>query len=210
MIRAFVKKRPISDEAIWGSALVACFLFNALWTRPFHRIENAVWLALAFAVTNREIMGGGMRSLVSPRARGFWYRALGAGIASLSFVGILYFGNGMYGDAMLRAADMEGEPFARNELLKKAYSSPMVRDVAERQLCYFSVALGEVAEKPEMIIDGLNALIRYVEKEPDTEDIFFLIYWSERLQDQGLMDYMSKFLVKQPEPPASGASGDGE
>lgn len=210
MIRAFVKKRPISDEAIWGSALVACFLFNALWTRPFHRIENAVWLALAFAVTNREIMGGGMRSLRFPRLRDFGYRALGAAIASLSLVGILYFGNGLYGDAMLRAADMEGEPFARNELLKKAYSCPMVRDVAERQLCYFSVELGVVAEKPEMIIDGLNALIRYVEKKPDTEDIRFLMEWSKRLEDKGLMDYMMKFLIKQPEPPASGASVEGE
>ena len=57
-LRALFRGTPLSREAVWGCAMVALFTMDAMWTRPFHRIENAVWLAVAFAVANREVLRG--------------------------------------------------------------------------------------------------------------------------------------------------------
>ncbi|MBN1334277.1 MAG: O-antigen ligase family protein, partial [Synergistales bacterium] len=55
-IRSLVMKKNISSEAIWACSLLFLIWFNALWTRPFHRIEDALWMSLAFAIANREIL----------------------------------------------------------------------------------------------------------------------------------------------------------
>lgn len=197
LVRAFFRRTALSYEAIWGSALVAAFLSNAMWTRPFHRIENALWLALAFAVSNRELLVPQVSFPRKENAR--WPRALGGVMCAACVGGLVFLGNGVYGDWMLAKAMRTGDGMLAKEYFGRAYACPMVRDEAERRICYFSVEIGEAAGRPEMIIDGLNALIRYVEKKPDTEDIFFLKEWAKKLNDPGLNEYMDDFLVAWPE-----------
>ena len=197
-LRAFVKKTPLSPEAVWGSALAALFLVNALWTRPFHRIENAVWLALAFAVTNRELLPP---LLPTPPPEQFKRggRLLGGVVCLVSLIGLLYLGNGIYGDRLLRLSTMEGRDAAEiASLLDRAYRSPMVRDIAEKQRAYFRIHLGEAANDAEMLAGGLNDLIAYFEKQPHVQELNFLRGWAGRLNDQQFRDYMESF-----QPPAS-------
>ncbi len=192
---AFKKQTPLSDEALWGSALVSLFLFNALWTRPFHRIENALWLALAFAVTNREILRS-FRFLSSSERVQKGLRLLAGLVCAVSFLGLAYLGNGIYGNRLLRlAADgAGGDAAVIMDLYRRAYSSPMVQDLAEKQIGYFSVRLGEATGNPQMIIDGLNALIRFFEKQPHVDELKFLLHWGHRIDDQGLVQYMRSFI----------------
>ncbi|MDR3164499.1 MAG: O-antigen ligase family protein, partial [Synergistaceae bacterium] len=46
-LRALVKRREMSQEAIWGVGMLFLLFFDAMFSRPFHRIENAVWMSLA-------------------------------------------------------------------------------------------------------------------------------------------------------------------
>lgn len=197
-LRAFVKKTPLSPEAVWGSALAALFLVNALWTRPFHRIENAVWLAFAFAVTNRELLPP---LLPTPPPERFERggRLLGGVVCLVSLIGLLYLGNGIYGDRLLRLSTMEGRDAEEiASLLDRAYRSPMVRDEAEKRIAYLRVNLGEATNDAEMLAGGLNDLIAYFEKQPHVQELHFLRGWAGRLNDKQFRDYMESF-----QPPAS-------
>ena len=190
---AFVRKTRLSPGAVWGSALVSLFFFNALWTRPFHRIENAVWLALAFAATNREVLPPLFPALSAERfSRSL--RVAGGVICVTSLVGLIYLGNGVYGDRMLRlAAGVRGDAAAMQNYLTRAYNSPMVRDEAEMQLAYLLVHLGDHLQDPELTADGLNALIAFFEKQPDVQELSFLRRWVPRLNNEGFKRYVESF-----------------
>lgn len=196
LFRVFFRKTPVSPEAIWGSALVALFFFNALWTRPFHRIENAVWLALAFAVTNREILLPLplLPSLERFRKSG---RLLGGVICLASLAGLLYLGNGVYGDRMLRIAaeSTGGDVSVIMNHFRKAFHSPMTRDLAEREVAYFSVRLGEATKNTDMIAEGLNALLRYFEKQPHVDDLNYLLRWARLLNDRRFIEHLEAYLA---------------
>ena len=88
------RRDSLAPEVIWGCALVALILFNALWTRPFHRIENTLWLAIAFAVTNREVLKGrlGWRASFST---GFT-KLIGVSFVAVALVGLIYLGSSIF------------------------------------------------------------------------------------------------------------------
>lgn len=197
---AFIDRTPLSPEAIWGSALVSLFFVNALWTRPFHRIENAVWLALAFAATNRELLP---ELIPTPPPERFERggRLLGGVVCLVSLAGLLYLGEGILGDIALRRALAESEdPAVISSHLERAYRSPMVRDIAEKQRAYFRVHMGEKANDAEMLAGGLNDLIAYFEKQPHVQELSFLRQWAGKLDDPDFRRYMESFVYQ---PPAS-------
>ncbi len=216
--RAFYNRKPISPEAIWGSAVAACFLFNALWTRPFHRVENVIWLALAFAVTNREIMAGvpssrtteRRRDLAFARARRIGYRLLGAAICAVSVMGLLFLADGVRGNMLLyRAGGREGGSVtATTELYRVAHGSLMVRDTVEREVGYFSVEVGEATDNPRMIADGLNVLTDYFVHQPHPQDLYFLLNWARKIGKPEYLEFIESFIYRQPADarPASGES----
>lgn len=196
--RAFFKRTPISPEAIWGSSLVACFFFNALWTRPFHRAENVVWLALAFAVTNREVLMPKIQ-LPSPGRFNKAGRLLGAAICLVSILGALYLGDGVRGDRMLRIAMDRDKGNAETVLAlhRKAYSSFMVRDLAEKHIAYFFIELGQAVGNDELVAEGLNALVRYFQKQPHVEDLKILLNWAYHLNNMEFRRYIESFVPGQ-------------
>ena len=206
LARAFFRRETLSEEAVWGSSVVALFFFNALWTRPFHRIENAVWLALAFAVTNRELLRPLLRFSVPERLKARGARLLGGTICLVSLAGLMYLGNGVYGDRMLRiAAESTGNVTVIMEFFKKAYRSPLISDIAEREIGYFSVRLGEATGNTDLIADGLNVLMRYFEKQPSVDELNFLMTWARALGDQRFIDHLRGYL----DPPASAKVSEG-
>ena len=54
--RALTARRTLSPGAMWGCATLFLIWSDALFSRPFHRVENAIWMSLAFAWANREIL----------------------------------------------------------------------------------------------------------------------------------------------------------
>ena len=192
-LRAFVHKEALSGGAVWGSALVMLFGFDALWTRPFHRIENAVWLALAFALTNREILRP-LFPVPSPKQFEKGGRLVGAMVCFTCLAGLLYLGDGVRGDRLLRlAAESRGAPALQKEYMERARRSPMIRETAEKHMGYFTVLLGEHTKDSQLIADGLNALVNFFEKQPHVAELNFLTKWARRLDHEGLKEYVSQF-----------------
>ena len=109
---------------------MALILFNALWTRPFHRIENILWLALAFAITNREVLKGRLGWRASFSA-GFT-KLIGAAFAVSSLAGMLYLGSGIEGNRLLRQAFSTQFANAQRSLLEQAALHRMVRNGIRR------------------------------------------------------------------------------
>ena len=198
---AFLRKRSHSPEAYWGSAMVALFLFNALWTRPFHRIENVLWLSLAFALANREML---LPLFEAPSPEDFRKggRLLGTVIASVCLIGIVYFGSGVRGDRMLRLASDADDPVLREQFISRALAAPMVRDLAEKERAYFLVSLGQEKKDPEIVSEGLNELMAYFGRQPHVRELNYLREWSRRLENVPLYDEFASYGGPVSGPPA--------
>ncbi|HPI98224.1 MAG TPA: O-antigen ligase family protein, partial [Synergistales bacterium] len=190
--RSLIMKKDLSSEAIWACSLLFLIWFNALWTRPFHRIEDALWMSLAFAIANREILP--VESEWTKVRRDYLYRALGALIAICSMVGLLYFFHGMAGDVSLRKAAQSHHAFTQRTLLEKAYDHFLVRDLAEKQLAYHYLALGQATKDPEHIAEGINRLYVQFRKQPHSKELKQLLEWAKRIRKTELLQEMASYL----------------
>ena len=204
LFRAFFRRTELSAETLWGSALVALFFVNALWTRPFHRIENVIWLALAFAVTNREML---LEILPVPAAERFERRGrlLGGVICAVCLAGLVYLGDGLYTNRHMRAAT--AEELNNDEvwvMLQRVHRSPMMRDEAEKQMGYFKVSLGELNEDAVLLAEGLNDLVDFFMKQPDTKELNYLIQWAGKLGDEEFFNFVDSFVYR----PSTDESGE--
>ncbi len=189
---AFLRKKACSPQAFWGSAVAALFLFNALWTRPFHRIEIVLWLALAFAAANREML---TPLFQSPPPEDFEKggRLIGAVTAAVCAIGLVYFALGVRGDRLLRLASEEEDPTAREAYISGALSSLMVRDLAEKERAYNLIFTGQESKDPELVSEGLNELMAYFEKQPHVRELNYLKDWSRRLKNAPLYEMFSSY-----------------
>ena len=90
----FRKERmTVNINAVWAVCLASLITFCAIFTRPFHRIENMVWIALAFALSNRELFTEGLKSPKLGRSSksGRLLTAIISFIASaLALLGVMY------------------------------------------------------------------------------------------------------------------------
>lgn len=181
------------DGVLWGASFMCLILFNALWTRPFHRIENSIWMSLAFAVSNRHIMtelAGKPSFLSNPRG----YRVLGLVMASVSLWGMVYLYQGIEADVLLRQAVSSRTAPVQRALMERASNSLMAKDLAERQLAYHYIAYGEAAQDPEALAEGLNRLFSVFKSQPTAEDLRKLLEWAGRLNKQEILQYLVTYL----------------
>lgn len=204
-LTAFLRKSSLSPEAIWGTALVALFVFDALWTRPFHRVENALWLSLALGVTNREILLPFVPG-TNPQTFRRGGRIAAAVILAVSLAGMVFLADGVRGDrALLLGVQAPGDP-PMNEYIERALRSPMVRDEAQGEAARRLLAAGEERRDAEMVSAGLNALAVVFEKKPHVRELAILRDWSNRLGDTEWHSELLSFGWPDPEPSA----GSGE
>jgi len=193
VLAALIKKKETSSEAIWANALIALVLFNALWTRPFHRIENILWLSFAFAIANREMLINFSRFSFSKIRKPFSI-AIGVTFMIISLAGILFLSDGMRGDRQLRLALSTGNPTVQRDLLEKAHSHMMVKLEAEKQLAYHYMSYGEAARSEQDLLAGLERLLNYFKKEPHSQELSVLFEWGQRLQNVEVLRYLAGFL----------------
>ncbi|MGI6782641.1 MAG: O-antigen ligase family protein [Aminivibrio sp.] len=189
---AFLRKKKCSPGAFWGSSMAALFLFNALWTRPFHRIEIVLWLSLAFAAANREMLDA-LFQPPPPEDFEKGGRLIGAVAAAVCALGLVYFGLGARGDRLLRLASDEEDPAGREAYIEGALSSLMVRDLAEKERAYNLIFTGRENKDPEMISEGLNDLMAYFGKQPHVRELTYLKDWSRRLENEPLYDMLNSY-----------------
>lgn len=186
------RKPPLSPEVIWGCSLVALISFNALWTRPFHRIENILWLALAFAVTNREVLTGrlGWRATFSS---GFT-RLIGVLFMAGSLAGAVYLGSGIQGNLLLRQARSTRSASLQRGLLERSARHPMVRQDALKNLGYHYLQVGEQTNDVQTMGRGFNILWQHFRREPHSEEMGVLLQWAQRFQQVEILKELVSFL----------------
>lgn len=190
--RALVQKKDLSLAAIWGIGMLFLFWFDAVWTRPFHRIENVLWMALAFALANRELLVQETAWTRINRPRIF--RALGALIAVCSLVGLVFLTDGMMGDRLLAKGAHTRDARTQRNYYENAREHFMVRDLADRQLAYHYLALGKATKKGKYLQEGLERLALVFASEPHTREMKTLMQWAGKLGQRELLMEVAGYL----------------
>jgi hypothetical protein len=193
VITAIVKKKEISSEAIWANALIVLLLFNALWTRPFHRIENILWLSLAFAIANREILLRIPKLSFSGGKKSFSI-VTGVSFIIISIAGLFFLADGMYGDRQIRIALSTNNATIQRTFLEEAQRHTMVKLEAEKQLAYHYISYGETLKSEKDLVEGLERLLQYFKKEPHSQELNVLFEWGQKFQNMGVLNYLVGFL----------------
>ena len=206
VVAAIIKKKETSSEAIWANALIVLLLFNAVWTRPFHRIENILWLSFAFALANREMLIK-IPQIHFSKGKEFLAKLLGVSIMLTSIAGLYFLADGMYGDRMLRNALSTNDAATQRGLLEKAQEHMMVKLEAEKQLAYHYISYAESIRSERDLVEGLERMLQYFKKEPHSQELSVLFEWAQKFQDVSILRYLVGFLkpgtFEFTEPPAA-------
>ena len=178
-VRALIRKKALSQAALWAIGLLFLFWFDALWTRPFHRIENALWLSFAFALANREILP--LETAWSRINRPALLRAFGGLVLVLSLVGCWFMVDSMVGDRKIAVAMRNRDAQTQREILEAAYGHFSVRDIAQKRLAYHYVAYAEAIQSRDVMIHGVDLLWDVFRREPHSEELSTLMKWEGKL-----------------------------
>ena len=174
LVRHLRKGGPFPREAVWACSLVFLFLFNSMWTRPFHRIENAVWFSFAFALSNMFLFhpitfpGKISREVIS--------KTLGILLIGGSITGLIFFGMGMVGDRLIRMSQLTDNPQKALELREKALNHLMVRDHAELEIANLMLQFAEYSQSRTDVEKASQILLSYYNKQPQLVDLKNLVF----------------------------------
>ncbi|MDR1376865.1 MAG: O-antigen ligase family protein, partial [Synergistaceae bacterium] len=186
------RREHVALEVIWACALISLISFNALFTRPFHRIENILWLSIAFALSNRDMVTRLMPSKVF--SLGSAARLCGGVLTAASLGGLFYLGDGMVGDRMIREALSTQNAAAQRNLLEKASEHFMVQNDALKNLGYHYMQLGEQSRDAQMLSRGFQLMWQHFLREPHSEELRVLLDWAQRFQSVEVLETLSSYL----------------
>ena len=181
-LRGLIQKErmTVNINAVWALGLISLITFCAVFTRPFHRIENMVWITLAFACSNREFFASKRTYEI---LKGNTFREF-AGFALMlaSVAGCVYISSGIYGNFLLRKAMSAQNAGEQLYLLEQADKHPIVREETQRNIGYHYLQVGEQTGDTEMLANGFNTLFEQFRREPHSEDINTLLEFSQKYQ----------------------------
>jgi hypothetical protein len=165
--------------------------FVALWSRPFHRIEDSLWMALAFAVANRSILPSSASWCRVNRPGAF--RLLGGLMAGCAVAGMLFMADGMVGDRRIHdAAVAARSPAEQYELLQSARRHLMKRDDADKQTAYFYLSLGRAMNRKDYFAEGVARLDAANRKQPEMKDLLDLVQlWGQLGNREKVQEYLA-------------------
>ena len=192
----FKKKRgEVNSNAVWGFALVSLISFAGLFTRPFHRIENIVWITLAFAMCNREFFPVFKFNLSFDVLKNKILRKFAGLVCIVSSVaGCIYISSGIYGNYILREALSTSNANLQLYYLQKAEKHPIVYEETQRNLGYHYLQLGEQLNDMEVIAKGLTILWQHFNREPHSEDISKLLNVAQRYQVEEILREVKSYF----------------
>ncbi len=181
----------VSPAAIWGCALVVLVSFDAFWTRPFHRIENILWMALAFALTNREFLAGRDWRI---NASDLFSRLCGAAAVCAALAGLVYLWSGIEGNLLLRQALSTENAQLQLYYLEQAKKYPVVQEDAQKNLGLHYLQVGDQLHDMETMGKGFNILWQHFQREPHSEDMSKLLHWAQRFQVENVIQELASYL----------------
>ena len=201
-IKFLSQKKMLSIEASWSCAMLFLILFDAIFSRPFHRIENVVWLSLAFAIANRQLLPQSY-SWSEVRHTSI-YRILGVFICTISVFGLVFLGNGLAGDKYLRYAADTDQAELQAGYIEKAKAKAMTRDEAEEQYANHLMAVAKVTKDPQDWANAINQLYRSFTIRPQAKQLMELLNLARQIRNQELLNVLVPYL-----PPAGSKNSSG-
>jgi O-antigen ligase len=204
-LAALVKRKELPPEAIWGCAMLFLLWFDALFSRPFHRIENSVWMALAFALANRSILP---QRVKWTEVDSKWvYRAFGIFIAIVSTCGFVFLAGGIQGDKLIFESLAKPSTFReKDDQLKRAERYLMSRDDAREQYGYLLVEVGVMQKDNEVFLEGIRRMYTAFIRRPTSKLLFEITDYARQIDNTELLGIMSTYFKPGA---AQGLSGDG-
>ena len=191
----FFRKREINISAVWGFSLASLISFCALFTRPYHRIENIVWILLAFAMSNREFFPAMKLKMTYELLKSSFSRKLiGVACVVSSIAGCVYISSGIYGNYLLRQALSTRNANLQMYLLNEANKHPIVREDTQRHIAYHYLQIGEQTNNKELLAQGFNILWQQFQREPHSEDISRLINFAQRFQIEDVLRELHSYF----------------
>lgn len=183
-LRALTMRRVLSPGCAWGCAMLFLIWFDALFSRPFHRIEVAIWMSLAFAWANREILSAPPRWEMRG---GVLTRAFGLFVAAASVAGLLFFYSGCRADKNLFAAEMASDASLRAMFISSARKSLMNHDEALEQTAYCIIDLARASGSPEGLRAGAETLYLSFRTRPQAKQLVELMELARETGNLALM-----------------------
>ena len=170
--KAVAERTPLSNEAIWGCGMLFLLWFDAIFSRPFHRIENVLWMSVAFAVANKELLPRQVfwSKVENPRI----FKSFGALLVVVSLIGLIFLGSGMIGDQALLKAAVSTDADTKRFYLNKATKHIMTRDEAREQLAMLEIEIGKQTRNKYTFFNGINALYEAFLVRPNSSLLFTL------------------------------------
>lgn len=181
------KHKTVSDNSVWAFCIIALISFCAAFTRPFHRIENIVWIALAFAIINREFLTRKVQQLRYGK-----FAAIVCLLASTA--SIAYITSGIIGNRTLRLALSTQNPNLQMYYLEEAQRHPIVYEETMRNVGYHYMQLGEQTEDYEALSKGFNILWEHFNHEPHSEDISRLLNYAQKYQNEPVLRELASYF----------------
>ena len=196
VIGLFRKERfSVNKNAVWALCLASLITFCAIFTRPFHRIENMVWITLAFALSNREFFPTMKHSFSYDFMKSSIFRKLiGITCVAASIAGCVYISSGIRGNYLLRRALSTQNPELQIYLLNEAKKHPIVYEETMRNVGHHYLQLGEQTNDYEMITEGFNTLWEHFNHEPHSEDISKLLNFAQKYQAEDALRELASYF----------------
>jgi O-antigen ligase len=193
IVKALISKKSVSLEGLWSVALLTLIWTVALWgERPFHRIEDALWLSLAFAFLGREFLPE--KFSWTEINRPLIWKGFGLVIAGTAMTGLVFLGNGLRADHALARAMRSRDAQFQESMLEKAAHSLMVRDLSDRAYAEHYLALATARKDGRALAEGLARLEAYFSRQPQTRELNVLISWYGRLGNREKLETFTSYL----------------
>jgi len=151
-----------------------------------------LWLSLAFAISNRAMIAAFAPNKAFPLDN--LARACGVVFCVAGFSGLYYFIDGMVGDRILREALNSQNVTMQRNLLQKAAGHIMVRGDALKNLGYHYMRLGTQTQDLDALDKGFGMIWQHFQREPHSEEMGFLIDWSQRFQNIPILETVTSYL----------------
>ena len=196
VIGLFRKERmTVNKNAVWALCLASLITFCAIFTRPFHRIENMVWITLAFALSNREFFPVMKHNFSYDFMKSYLFRKfVGLALIAASIAGCVYISSGIIGNRYLRRALSTQEPRQQMELLMEAQKHPIVYEETMRNVGYHYMQLGEQTNDINTLSQGFSILWEHFNHEPHSEDISKLLNFAQKYQQEEVLRELASYF----------------
>jgi len=205
LFMALIAGERLPLECVWGVAMLFLLWFDALFSRPYHRIENAVWMSLAFALANKALLP---RVVSWTRIdNDFVFKCFGGLMAAVSLFGLIFLYGGMRGDRLiLRALVTHSSVQLKLNLITQAEKYPMARDDAREQFGYLYLSAAKAQQDPEAFADGVIRQYISFKRRPTSRQLFELVGLAKQIKNKDLLEDLAAYL----KPGMFGISATGE